>query len=73
MSSKFTHYFSKNRDENDRVAYCCNPPDNSTRPGIYRVVPESIVEIDESGHYSSCTQRLYGHSILGPIHLLILD
>ena len=70
MSRKRTHYFSKNRDENDRVAYWCNPPDNPTRPGIYGVVPDSIVDIDESGRYSSCSERLYGHSIMGlPIRL----
>lgn len=51
-------YFSTNRDENDRVLFWSNSPNDLVRPGVLG----DFVDIDECGFITSNASRIYGHS-----------
>jgi hypothetical protein len=54
-------YFSMFRNEDDRVLYWTNSPENEIRPGLFLANYLGIVDIDESGFYASNAQRTHGH------------
>jgi transposase len=60
LSRKMMTYFSTNRDENDRVLFWTNPPNDPVRPGVLGVPIEDFVDIDESG-------------LIHPMHLESMD
>ena len=65
LSKKTMHYFSTKRDAADRAAYWINPPNHAHRPGVNGVNYFDIVDIDESGSWTSDASRTQGHSIIG--------
>jgi hypothetical protein len=65
MTHKIKEYFSFKRDEEDRTAFWCNPPNHPTRPGIQGVRYSDIVDIDQTGRYESCASRGRGHWFKG--------
>jgi len=65
MTGKTMHYFSKKRDEGDRIDYWCFPPTHILRPGVCGVSFWDLVDLDESGFYTSAAARRFGHSFLG--------
>ena len=58
-------YYSKNQNETDRVAFWTNAPNHPVRPGVAGVHHSYIVDIDETGRYTTAACRCRGHSLSG--------
>ena len=65
LTYKTMRYCSKNRNETDRVAFWTNAPNHPVRPGVAGVHHSYIVDIDETGRYTSAACRHRGHSLSG--------
>ena len=66
MTYKAMRYYSKNRNETDRIAFWTNVPNHPVRPGVAGVHYSYIVDIaDETGRYTSASCRRRGYSLCG--------
>ena len=65
LSNQAVQRYSMSRDEDDRIDYYWNTPDHPERPGVCGVSSESIVDIDETGRYTSAASRKRGHWLRG--------
>ena len=65
LTYKAMRYYSKNRNETDQVAFWTNAPNHPVRTGVAGVHHSYIVDIDETGRYTSAACRCRGHSLSG--------
>jgi len=65
LTAKRVERISSRRDESDRVAYWSNGPLDKMRPGVNGVPHSLIVDVDETGFYTTAANKTTGHWFQG--------